>query len=73
MFTAPGNNNRRGSAPVFFFGGGGIFMGVLPLTNDTGKTSVGKDLVKIRSAVADQSRQKKKRKKTIKNKTATKT
>jgi len=48
-------------------------MGVLPLTNDTGKTSVGKDLVKIRSAVADQSRQNKKRKKTIKNKTATKT
>jgi len=61
MFTAPGNNNRRGSAPVFFWGGG-IFMGVLPLTNDTGKTSVGKDLVKIRSAVADQSRQKEKKK-----------
>ena len=33
---------------------------VLPLTNNTAKTSVGKNLVKIRPAVAEHSRQRKK-------------
>ena len=41
-----------------FFGVGPIFMGVPPLTNNTAITSGGKDLVKIRPAVAEQSRQK---------------
>jgi len=39
-------------------------MGVPPLKNNTAKTSVGEDLVKIRPAVAEQSRQKKKKEKT---------
>jgi len=43
------------------------FHGVPPLTNDTGKTSFGEDLVIIRPAVAKQSRQKSK-----KHRTATK-
>jgi len=34
-------------------------MRVLPLTNNTAKTSFGEDLLKIRPAVAEQSRQKK--------------
>jgi len=34
-------------------------MGVPPLTNNTAKPSSGEDLVKIRQAVAEQSRQKK--------------
>ena len=34
--------------------------GLPPLTNNTAKTSFGEDLVKIRPAVAEQSRQKKK-------------
>ena len=33
-------------------------MGVSPLTNNAAKTSVGEDLAKIRSAVAEQSHQK---------------
>ena len=38
-------------------------MGVRPpLTNNTAKTSFGKDLVKIRPAVAEQSRENEKRK-----------
>jgi len=36
-------------------------MGVPPLMNNTGKTFVGEDLVQIRPAVAEQSRQKKTR------------
>ena len=36
-------------------------MGVQPLTNNNAKTSFGEDLVKIRPAVAEQSRQKKKK------------
>jgi len=44
-----------------------IFTGyLLPLTNNCAKTSVGEDLVKIRSAVAEQSRQKKTNKQTNK-------
>jgi len=31
-----------------------IFLGILPLTNNTAKTSVGEDLVKICPAVAGQ-------------------
>jgi len=38
----------------------GDFHGVSPLTNNTVKTSVGEDLVKMLPAVAEQSRQKKK-------------
>jgi len=34
--------------------GGPIFMGVRPLMNNTTKTSVGEDLVKICPAVAEQ-------------------
>ena len=48
-------------APMFF-GVGPIFMGVPPLTNNTAITSGGKDLVKIRPAVAEQSRKKIKKK-----------
>jgi len=40
---------------------GGDFYGVLPLTNNTAKTSVGEDLVKILPAVAEQSCPKKKK------------
>jgi len=36
-------------------------MRVLPLTNNTAKTSFGEDLLKIRPAVAEQSRQKNKK------------
>jgi len=38
-------------------------MGVVSLTNNTAKTSAGEDLAKIRPAVAEQSRQKKKKEK----------
>jgi len=40
--------------------GRAIFMGVQALTNNTAKTSFDEDLVKIRPAVAEQTRQKKK-------------
>ena len=45
-------------------------MGVPPLTNNTAKMSSGKDLVKIRPAVALQSRQKKKIERPLKYKTS---
>ena len=45
--------------PPIFFGGGAIFMGVPPLTNNAARTSGGEDLVKMRPAVAEQSRQNK--------------
>ena len=59
--------------PIFFLGGGAIFMGVPPLTNNAARTSGGEDLVKMtdcrllrpavllkmRPAVAEQSRQNK--------------
>jgi len=54
------SKNGRFELP-FFFGGGGDFYVVPPLTdNSAKKTSFGVDLVKIRPAVAEDSRQKKK-------------
>ena len=47
------------SAPQIF--GGPVLYGVPPLTSNTAKTSVGEDLVKIRPAVAEQLRQKKRK------------
>ena len=41
--------------------GGCIFIVVAPLTNNAVKASVSKNLVKIRPAVAEQSRQKRKK------------
>ena len=60
--------NGRLKRKTFFFGGGTDFHAVPPLTNNTAKTAVGEDLVKIRPAVAEQSRQNKK-----KHRTATET
>ena len=45
-------------------------MGVPPLTNNTAKAFFREDLVKIRPAVAQQSRQKKKHRKALKYKTS---
>ena len=42
--------------PIFLWGN--FLGGVSPLKNNIGKTSVGENLVKIRPAVAEQSRQK---------------
>ena len=48
--------------PKIFAGGNRYSWGVQPLTNNTAKTSIGEeDLVKIRPAVAEQSRRKKKK------------
>jgi len=44
-----------------FFWGGGDFHGVPSSTNNTAKTSVGEDVVKIRPAIAEQSCQRKHR------------
>jgi len=49
---------------------GPIFMGVPPSTNNTTKTSFGKDLMKIRPTVAEQSLRKKKKHRTLKYKTS---
>jgi len=46
-------NGRFGSPPLIFWGTD--FHGVPPLTDNTAKTSVGEDSVKIRTAVAQQS------------------
>jgi len=45
-------------------------MGVPPLTHNTAKTSLGEDLVKIRPAVAEQSRQRIKTELPLKYKTS---